>query len=162
VELVVSARALHELVVEPGLPLADLDAVQAYAQQQFAHYFGAAAQRFAIAPWRVGEAAGSRPAWAGPGRCCAGSRRRQVRLHAVRPAWAAWLASLLAATRAARAARSGTRATAPSSSTSRAAASRAWQSRRVQSLADLGGDAPLAVGRRATTYPQPGPRRTPA
>ncbi|WP_457319886.1 hypothetical protein, partial [Roseateles sp. P5_E11] len=47
VEVVVSARALHELVTEPGLPLADLDAVQAYAQQQFAHYFGSAAQRFA-------------------------------------------------------------------------------------------------------------------
>ena len=59
VDVIVSARALHELVVEPGLPLADLDAVQAYAQQQFAHYFGAAAQRFAIAPWRVGEAAGA-------------------------------------------------------------------------------------------------------
>ena len=54
VELVVSAKALHELVTEPGLPLADLDAVQAYAQQQFAHYFGGAAQRFAIAPWRIG------------------------------------------------------------------------------------------------------------
>ncbi|KQV50589.1 hypothetical protein ASC95_14605 [Pelomonas sp. Root1217] len=159
VELVISARALHELVTEPGLPLADLDAVQAYAQQQFAHYFGSAAQRFAIAPWKLGEAAG---ASALHGLDLAALRSQadaaHVRLAAVRPAWAAWLASLPAATRA---------------GTGRAV----WhegdvavviqldggrvtglQSRRVQQLADLGGDAPLAVGTPADELiAQPGP-----
>jgi len=159
VELAVSARALHELVCEPGLPLADLDAVQAYAQQQFAHYFGAAAQRFAIAPWQLGEVAG---ASALHGLDLAALRVQAdaagVRLHAVRPAWAAWLASLPAATRA---------------GTGRAV----WhegdvavliqldrgrvtglQSRRVSTLADLGAEAPLAIGTPDVDFaPQPGP-----
>lgn len=149
VELVVSARALHELVVEPGLPLADLDAVQAYAQQQFAHYFGAAAQRFAIAPWRLGEVAG---ASALHGLDLAALRSQaeaaDVRLAGVRPAWSAWLAALPAATRAGsgRAVwHEGDVAVVIQLDRGRVTG---LQSRRVQSLADLGGDAPLAeIGR---------------
>ncbi|WP_157275286.1 hypothetical protein [Pelomonas sp. Root1444] len=159
VELVVSARALHELVAEPGLPLADLDAVQAYAQQQFAHYFGSAAQRFALAPWRLDDVAGA-SALHGLDLTALRSQAdaAQVRLASVRPAWAAWLAALPAATR---------------SATGRAV----WreddiavviqldrgrvtglQSRRVQSLADLGGDELLAVGTPASDLaPLPGP-----
>ena len=159
VELVVSARALHELVCEPGLPLADLDAVQGYAQQQFAHYFGGAAQRFAMAPWQLDEAAG---ASALHGLDLAALRAQgltaRVSLAAVRPAWAAWLASLPAATR---------------SGSGRAVWHEAdvavviqldrgrvtgLQSRRVATLADLGGDAPLAVGTPDSDFaPQPGP-----
>ncbi len=159
VELVVSAKALHELVVEPGLPLADLDAVQAYAQQQFAHYFGAAAQRFAIAPWRLGEAAG---ASALHGLDLAALRAQadaaRVRLATVRPAWAAWLASLPAATRAAsgRAVwHEGDVAVIVQLDRGRVTG---LQSRRIASLADLGGDPPLAVGTAADEFiPQPGP-----
>lgn len=159
VELVVSARALHELVVEPGLPLADLDAVQAYGQQQFAHYFGAAAQRFAIAAWKLGEAAG---ASALHGLDLAALRSQaeaaHVRLAAVRPAWAAWLASLPAATRAGsgRAVwHEGDVAVVIQLDRGRITG---LQSRRVQSLADLGGEAPLAVGKPADELiPQPGP-----
>ncbi len=166
VELVISARALHELVVEPGLPLADLDAVQAYAQQQFAHYFGASAQRFAIAPWKLGEASG---ASALHGLDLAALRSQaeaaNVRLHAVRPAWAAWLASLPAATRAG----SGRvvwhegadgEKTAVVIQLDRGRVT-GLQSRRVRSLADLGGlgdEGPLAVGTPADELvPQPGP-----
>lgn len=158
VELVVSARALHELVVEPGLPLADLDAVQAYAQQQFAHYFGAAAQRHAVAPWKLGDNAG---ASALHGLDLAALRSQadaaNVRLHAVRPAWAAWLAALPVATRAG----SGRviwheGAVAVVIQLDRGHVT-GLQSRRVQSLSDLGGEAPLAVGTPADEFiPQPG------
>lgn len=159
VELVVSARALHELVAEPGLPLADLDAMQAYAQQQFAHYFGAAAQRFAVAPWQLGEAAG---ASALHGLDLAALRAQAdaagVRVAAVRPAWAAWLASLPAATRAGsgRAVwHEGSVAVVIQLDRGRVTA---LQSRRVNTLTDLGGDAPLAVGTPADALaPQPGP-----
>ncbi|MFG6464463.1 hypothetical protein ACG04Q_23030 [Roseateles sp. DXS20W] len=159
VELIVSARALHELVAEPGLPLADLDAVQAYAQQQFAHYFGAAAQRFAVAPWQLGEAVG---ASALHGLDLAALRAQAeaagVRVAAVRPAWAAWLASLPAATRAGsgRAVwHEGSVAVVIQLDRGRVTA---LQSRRVNTLADLGTDAPLAVGTPADALaPQPGP-----
>jgi hypothetical protein len=155
VELVVSARALHELVVEPGLPLADLDAVQAYAQQQFAHYFGAAAQRFAIAPWKLGDAAG---ASALHGLDLAALRSERVHVAAVRPVWAVWLASLPAGTRAGsgRAVwHEGEVAVVIQLDRGRVTA---LQPRRINALADLGGDAPLAVGTPASDLtPQPGP-----
>lgn len=163
VELVVSAKALHELVVEPGLPLADLDAVQAYAQQQFAHYFGAAAQRFAIAPWQLGDGSG---ASALQGLDLTALRAQadaaRVRLAAVRPAWAVWLAALPAATRSG----SGRAVwhegadgdgTAVIIQLDRGRVT-SLQSRRVQSLADLGSDTPLAIGTPdSDLLPQPGP-----
>lgn len=163
VELVVSARALHELVTEPGLPLADLDAVQAYAQQQFAHYFGAAAQRYAVAPWQLGEAAG---ASALHGLDLAVLRAQadaaRVRLAAVRPAWAAWLASLPAATRAGSGRAVWHEGVAGAMTAVLIQLDRGrvtgLQSRRVGTLADLGPDTPLAVGTPAGDLaPQPGP-----
>ena len=51
VDVIVSARLLHELVCEPGLPLDSEPALQAYARQQFGHYFGASAQRWPLASW---------------------------------------------------------------------------------------------------------------
>ncbi len=101
VELLVSARALHELVCEPGLPLVDRAAVKAYAQQQFAHYFGAPAQRFEMAPWQLGDAAGA-SALHGIELAAlqAQADAAGVRLHAVRPAWAVWLSALPASLRA--------------------------------------------------------------
>lgn len=162
VELVVSARALHELVAEPGLPLAGLDAVQAYAQQQFAHYFGAAAQRFAVAPWQLGDAAGASALHGlDLGALRAQADAAQVRLAAVRPAWAAWLASLPAAVRAGsgRAVwHEGEVAVVITLDHGRVTG---LQSRRVNTLADLvapGDSAPLAVGTPDGDFiPQPGP-----
>ena len=163
VELIVSARALHELVVEPGLPLADLDAVQAYAQQQFAHYFGAAAQRFALAPWRVGEAAGASALHGlDLAALLAQAAAAQVRVAAVRPAWSVWLASQPASVRAGsgrlvwhEGAEGDKTAVVLQLDRGRVVA---LQVRRVQTLADLGGDAPLAVGTPDDAFtPQPGP-----
>lgn len=163
VELIVSAKALHELVVEPGLPLADLGAVQAYGQQQFAHYFGAAAQRFGIAPWRLGaggDASAGASALHGLDLAAlqAQAAAARVRLAAVRPAWSAWLGSLPAAMRAG----SGRvvwheEGVAVVIQLDRGRVT-ALQSRRVPSLADLGGEAPIAVGTPADDLaPQPGP-----
>lgn len=163
VELIVSARALHELVVEPGLPLPDLDAVQAYAQQQFAHYFGAAAQRFAVAPWRV---AGRSGASALHGLDLAALQARaataQVRLVRVRPAWGAWLASLPASVRAAtgrlvwhEGSDGDVTVVVIEVEQGRVGA---LQLRRLHRLGDLGGATPLALGSPADSLaPQPGP-----
>ncbi|MDN3543023.1 hypothetical protein QWZ02_01025 [Kinneretia asaccharophila] len=91
-DLVVSERALQHLVCEQGLPLEDEAALQAYARQLLSHYFGAAAQRWALAPWRAGEAAG---ASALHGLDLAALRQglvqRGVALRGLRPAWAALL-----------------------------------------------------------------------
>lgn len=163
VELIVSVRALHELVVEPGLPLPDLDAVQAYAQQQFAHYFGAAAQRFAVAPWRV---AGRSGASALHGLDLAALQARaaaaQVRLVRVRPAWSAWLASLPASVRAAtgrlvwhEGSDGDVTVVVIEVEQGRVGA---LQLRRLHRLGDLGGATPLALGSPADSLaPQPGP-----
>lgn len=162
VELVVSARALHELVAEPGLPLAGLDAVQAYAQQQFAHYFGAAAQRFAIAPWQLGDRAGA-SALHGLDLAAlqAQADAARVRLAAVRPAWAAWLASLPAATRAASGRMAWHEGEVAVVVTLHQGRVVGLQSRRVHTLADLGdlsSGALLAVGTPEGDFaPQPGP-----
>ena len=56
--LVVGARLLHDFAFEPGLPLADAAAREAYARQQFVHYYGASAQRWAVASWQVGAPGG--------------------------------------------------------------------------------------------------------
>jgi hypothetical protein len=153
VEVVVSARALHELLCEPGLPLADLAAVRAYAEAQFGHYFGAAAQRFLIAPWQLGDAAGASALQGIDLAVPAG-----VRLHAVRPAWSVWLAALPAALRSGSGRLvwlEGTVAVVIALERGRIAA---LQSRRVETLADLGGDAALAVGTpESDLAPQPGP-----
>ena len=55
--LVVPARALHEMSFEAGLPLPDDAARLSYARQQFTHYFGAQAQRWAYAAWSGGASA---------------------------------------------------------------------------------------------------------
>ena len=94
-DLLVSERLLQHLVCEPGLPLADEGALRAYARQLLSHYFGAAAQRWPLAPWRAGAAAG---ASALHGLDLAGLRAtlaaRQTALRGLRPAWAALLQAL--------------------------------------------------------------------
>lgn len=159
VELVVSSKALHELIAEPGLPLADLDAVQGYAQQQFAHYFGAAAQRFANAPWQLGEARGASALHGlDLAALLAQADAAQVRLAAVRPAWAVWLAALPASTRSGNGRavwHDGDMAVVIQLDHGRVTG---LQSRRVQNLADLGVEAPLAIGTPDSDLaPQPGP-----
>lgn len=155
VTLAVSARACHELLVEPGLPLDGLAAVQAYAQQQFAHYFGAAAQRFAIAPWQLGDAAG---ASALHGLDLGALRAAGVQVAAVRPAWAVWLAALPASVRAGSGRlvwQEGDVAVLIQLDRGRVVA---LQSRRMAALADLGGEPPLAIGTPDSDLaPQPGP-----
>ncbi|HEY4080732.1 MAG TPA: hypothetical protein VGM81_08550 [Burkholderiaceae bacterium] len=55
--LIMSARLLHEMNFDAGLPLADDAARVAYARQQFTHYFGSQAQRWAFAAWSGGASA---------------------------------------------------------------------------------------------------------
>lgn len=92
-ELIVSARLLHEMVCEPGLPLEGEAALQAYARQLFSHYFGAAALRWPLASWQAGAGADARRGasalhgldWAALQQ---GAGEADVELRRVRPAWA--------------------------------------------------------------------------
>lgn len=112
--LIVSTQLLHELVCEPGLPLDSEADLQAYARQQFSHYFGSAAKAWPLATWRVGSvtgsvmgsAVGSAPdpercgasAWHGPegAALAATAAEHQVLLRRVQPAWAPVLQRLAA------------------------------------------------------------------
>lgn len=106
--LTVSTQLLHELVCEPGLPLDSEADLQAYARQQFSHYFGAAAKAWPLATWRVGAPAGTNSgtagercgtsAWHGPegAALAATAAEHQLLLRRVQPAWAAVLQRLAA------------------------------------------------------------------
>lgn len=159
VELVLGLPLLHELVVDRSLPLADEDALRGYAQQQFAHYFGASSQRFALAPWRVGDAAGvSALHGLDLAALQAQATAAGVRIVAARPAWAVWLASLSAEQRAGTGRlvwHEGERALVITLERGQV---RALQPRRIASLSDLGDGALLALGTPADELrPQPGP-----
>lgn len=65
VRVVLSSALTHQLVADPQLPLEDSEAVLAWARHQFVHYHGAAAQRWALAPW------------------CDGPQRGAIALHAL-------------------------------------------------------------------------------
>lgn len=88
-DVIVSARLLHELVCEPGLPLDDEAALQTYARQLFSHYFGAAAQRWPLAGWRAGSRRGAAALhgldWAALQQA---TDEADVDLRSARPAWA--------------------------------------------------------------------------
>lgn len=96
-ELIVAEPLQAQLVCEPGLPLADAAALQGYARQLFSHYFGSAAQRWALADWRLGDSAG---ASALSGLDLAGLQQalqaQQLALRSAQPAWAALLPRLAA------------------------------------------------------------------
>jgi hypothetical protein len=97
-ELVVSAHATHELVVQDAtLPLHDAAAVAAWAAHQFVHYHGSVAQHWPVAPWQAGGRSG---ATAIHGLDLAAlehaAQGHGVRLRAVR-SW--WPVALAAATR---------------------------------------------------------------
>ena len=96
VDVIVSARLLHELVCEPGLPLHDEPARQAYARQMFGHYFGAAAQRWPLASWAAVNQQGASalhgldwPALAQT------AEAADVQVRRVQPAWAPLLQRLM-------------------------------------------------------------------
>ena len=95
VDVIVSARLLHELVCEPGLPLDSEPALQAYARQLFGHYFGAPAQRWSLATWQAADQKGATalhgldwPALAQAADAAA------VHVRRVQPAWAPLLQRL--------------------------------------------------------------------
>ncbi|MDY0748832.1 hypothetical protein SNE35_30315 [Paucibacter sp. R3-3] len=94
-DVIVSARLLHELVCEPGLPLDDEAALQTYARQLFSHYFGAAAQRWPLAGWRAGSRRGAAALhgldWAALQQA---TDEADVDLRSARPAWAPLLQRL--------------------------------------------------------------------
>ncbi len=54
-----AGSVLQQLVCPTGLPLSQEHAVVAYARQLFAHYHGAAARRWSVAPWRSGAVRGA-------------------------------------------------------------------------------------------------------
>ena len=89
VDLIVSARLLHELVCEPGLPLDNEPARQAYARQMFGHYFGAVAQRWPLATWAAAGQQGATALhgldWAALAEAAAAAA---VNVRRVQPAWA--------------------------------------------------------------------------
>lgn len=96
VDVIVSARLLHELVCEPGLPLNDEPARQAYARQMFGHYFGAAAQRWPLATWAAADQQGASALhgidWPALAQAAAAAN---VHLRRVQPAWAPLLQRLM-------------------------------------------------------------------
>lgn len=94
-DITVSAKLLHELVCEPGLPLGDEAQLQAYARQLFGHYFGAPAKSWPLATWRVAAGEGRTEqcgAVALHGAAAAQLQElaasHQVHLTRVQPAWA--------------------------------------------------------------------------
>ena len=92
---------VHNVSVPADMPLADAQAVKAYARLQFVHYFGAAAQDWPLALWQPGRgpAAGQRHAVAlqeQGGLSLAAlsqtAQRHGVRILSLRPAWSHALA----------------------------------------------------------------------
>ncbi|MEJ6005727.1 hypothetical protein WG899_09225 [Paucibacter sp. AS339] len=92
---------VHNVSVPADMPLADAQAVKAYARLQFVHYFGAAAQDWPLALWQAGSgpAAGQRHAVAlqeQGGLSLAAlshtARAHRVRILSLRPAWSHALA----------------------------------------------------------------------
>lgn len=102
VQITVSAQLLHELVCEPGLPLQDEAALQAYGRQQFGHYFGAAAKSWPVATWRVALADKTEQCGASALHGAAGlalqatAAEFEVSLRRVQPAWSTVLQGLAA------------------------------------------------------------------
>lgn len=99
-QITVSAQLLHELVCEPGLPLDDEAALQAYARQLFGHYFGAAAKSWPLATWRVAGPDKTEQCGASALHGAAGAALQvaadpfDVSLRGVQPAWAPLLQRL--------------------------------------------------------------------
>nr|WP_316641421.1 hypothetical protein [uncultured Roseateles sp.] len=93
----VSGALLHHLVGEAGMPLEDDAALNAYASQLLGHYFGAAAQRWALAPWRSGERSGACALQgADLAQLRAAALAHAIDLRSLRPAWSVALAALQA------------------------------------------------------------------
>ena len=93
-QLLLSAWLLHELLLDPGLPLADDTARLRYARGLLQHYHGDAAAQWPLAAWQAGGRRGVSalhalhlPALQ------ASARRAGVALRTVRPWWSLALAA---------------------------------------------------------------------
>lgn len=95
--VMVSGHLLHSLVVDPALRIDDEPELRRYAQQQFAHYHGAAARQWPLAVWSRGPHAG---ACAAPALDLAAmttsAALHDIQLRSIAPVWSAGLASLTA------------------------------------------------------------------
>jgi len=93
IDLVVSNDLQHQLVCDPDLPLGNGAAVQAYARQQFAHYFGNTGLNWPVADWHANKHCGATALhgidWAA---LQLAAKMSAVRLRSVRPAWSLALA----------------------------------------------------------------------
>lgn len=88
--IVLSGALTHQLVVsDPSLPIADAEALLAWARHQFVHYHGPDAQRWPLSVWL---SAGQRGASAAHGidldAVLRSAADRGVRVRAVQPWWA--------------------------------------------------------------------------
>lgn len=87
---------VHNVSVPADMPLADAQAVRAYARLQFVHYFGAAAQAWPLALWTQGgqrnAVALQEQAGLSLNALTGAARQHGVRILSVRPAWSHALA----------------------------------------------------------------------
>lgn len=92
VDLWIAGPLVHHLVCRHDIPLADAAAVMGYARQLFAHYHGATAQRWPIAPWRSSAVRGATALHGADADALrAAGERHGVRIRSLRPLWAAAL-----------------------------------------------------------------------
>ncbi len=92
---------VHNVSVPADMPLADAQAVRAYARLQFVHYFGAAAQAWPLAVWSQGQqrnaVALQEQAGLSLNALTSAALAHGVRILSVRPAWSQALAQAAAA-----------------------------------------------------------------
>lgn len=92
---------VHNVSVPADMPLADAQAVRAYARLQFVHYFGAAAQAWPLALWSQGgqrnAVALQEQAGLSLNALTGAAQTHGVRILSVRPAWSHALALAAAA-----------------------------------------------------------------
>ncbi|WP_310389763.1 hypothetical protein [Roseateles sp.] len=100
VRIWVGGAWVHNVSVPADMPLADAQAVRAYARLQFVHYFGAAAQAWPLAVWSQGQqrnaVALQEQAGLSLNALTSAAQTQGVRILSVRPAWSHALAQAAA------------------------------------------------------------------
>ncbi len=97
VDVRVTGHAIHSLVIDAALPLADADAVRRYALQQFTHYHGPQAAAWSLAVWAEGAQRGACGLHGFDLDALRGAAdAHDVRLRSFMPAWSAGLTMLMA------------------------------------------------------------------
>ncbi|WP_273599362.1 hypothetical protein [Roseateles albus] len=100
VRIWVGGAWVHNVSVPADMPLADTQAVRAYARLQFVHYFGAAAQAWPLAVWSQGTqrnaVALQEQAGLSLNALTSAALTHGVRILSVRPAWSHALAQAAA------------------------------------------------------------------